>query len=1136
MSNSYNQGSEGRLDNLPVPNQVPLSPIFIQSGRELPSCDIRTSSPSASDEAHSTGNQYVSNSNYHEGVTMPPSSGPVESLLPNLVNLPISNSQNNSTRPSNSASSVTAVRCNQFYCEYCNRTFNSFRGLGVHKSSAHAQEANSNIDISRRKPRWQPEDLNRLAEAEVNAPNTMRTKINEYLLETVKLNPPRTQESIKALRKTEKYKISVRQCKERMREQNDSTRQTQGIINQYNNLHSSDNLHSNNNINTIADNTNNSNTYRAIAVSDNSLSWINEALSFLRSSACEDPARFVLGYAVEDVRQGRDPCNHLSLWFKKNFGVPKKNEKKIINNYQQNTSDMSNKQKRRHDYSRIQQTWKTNPSKVATIILDDGISNTQHLPLATQVEYWKPIIEEQSCNFDERLIEVEELDSEMMSPITIEEVIRFRPPIQSAHGVDGLSPTDWCYKVNNNIKAIIMNILLSSGKVPKLWTRARTVLIPKNEEWQNPSNYRPISISSIIIRHFHKILANRISLAIKYDERQRGFIRADGAAEIIYSLASVIDIARHDNKQLHMAFLDIKKAFDSVSHHSIIWSLRNKGLPLKLIEYIKYIYDNSEMCIEIDGEQSETIKPGRGVRQGDPLSSIIFNIVMDEILNKLPPYIGFEYRQIILNALAFADDLVLFASTTQGLQTIIDLISEEASKHGLLLSPSKCKCVSYMPSGKEKKIKIIEEPQFHNNNEYLPQIGVTDTWTHLGVTFTSRGITPYRFPLEEYLLKITKAPLKPQQRLLLLKTYLLPRLLYSLVLGKVNYGYLQKSDRLIRKFVRKWLHLPNDVPIAYFHTKIKDGGLGIMSLYTKIPALKVKRITNLRNSSLRFVRDISKTSYCSGQLRWARLHNSEDDKWSEILYRHVDGWELRESSKVVPSSSWVMDPRLAIPAADWIKYHKVRINALPTRMRTTRGHRRIHQDVQCRAGCNVPETTAHVIQECHRTHGGRIMRHNAVSKSITKAFNNHGYTIVEEPIIQTSEGNRKPDILIVKESNAFIIDTQIVSGYRDLNEAHERKKNYYESNRDVINYVANNFNIPTSNIIVSTITISWRGIWSEKSYEALRVLGVTKNCMQGITTRVLFGSYMNFVKFNKMTTVQMHHIWPFRRRRVPTES
>lgn len=136
-------------------------------------------------------------------------------------------------------------------------------------------------------------------------------------------------------------------------------------------------------------------------------------------------------------------------------------------------------------------------------------------------------------------------------------------------------------------------------------------------------------------------------------------------------------------------------------------------------------------------------------------------------------------------------------------------------------------------------------------------------------------------------------------------------------------------------------------------------------------------------------------------------------------------------------------------------------------------------------------------------------------------------------MIQTAVGNRKPDLLIVQENNASIIDVQIVSGYRDLEKTHETKKYYYKSNRDITTYVKDSFNIPTNSINFSTITISWRGVWAKKSYETLRALGISNNFMQGITTRVLFGSYMNFVKFNKMTTVQIHNTWPFRRRITP---
>jgi hypothetical protein len=84
--------------------------------------------------------------------------------------------------------------------------------------------------------------------------------------------------------------------------------------------------------------------------------------------------------------------------------------------------------------------------------------------------------------------------------------------------------------------------------------------------------------------------------------------------------------------------------------------------------------------------------------------------------------------------------------------------------------------------------------------------------------------------------------------------------------------------------------------------------------------------------------------------------------WTRELYRSMDGRALRESVRETPSTR-------AIPARDWLNYISVHINALPSRVRTSRG-RRDGVDVTCRGGCLTAETPAHCIQVCHRTHGG----------------------------------------------------------------------------------------------------------------------------------------------------------------------
>ena len=74
---------------------------------------------------------------------------------------------------------------------------------------------------------------------------------------------------------------------------------------------------------------------------------------------------------------------------------------------------------------------------------------------------------------------------------------------------------------------------------------------------------------------------------------------------------------------------------------------------------------------------------------------------------------------------------------------------------------------------------------------------------------------------------IRKPPLKPQQRLWILKTNLIPGLFHQLVLGSVSHKMLSGMDRVIKSTARNNLHWPSDTPMDMFHDKEDAGGLGI---------------------------------------------------------------------------------------------------------------------------------------------------------------------------------------------------------------------------------------------------------------------------------------------------------------------
>lgn len=124
--------------------------------------------------------------------------------------------------------------------------------------------------------------------------------------------------------------------------------------------------------------------------------------------------------------------------------------------------------------------------------------------------------------------------------------------------------------------------------------------------------------------------------------------------------------------------------------------------------------------------------------------------------------------------------------------------------------------------------------------------------------------------------------------------------------------------------------------------------------------------------------------------------------------------ELREAKNVSVSTRWLHDSMVHISSSNWLQYIKVWINALPTRIRTPRGSRRLREDVSCRGGCRVQETAAHVVQQCFRTHGGRIMRHDAVASTLAGELQRGGYSVHQEHVFRTCEGVRKPDIVATK--------------------------------------------------------------------------------------------------------------------------
>lgn len=80
----------------------------------------------------------------------------------------------------------------------------------------------------------------------------------------------------------------------------------------------------------------------------------------------------------------------------------------------------------------------------------------------------------------------------------------------------------------------------------------------------------------------------------------------------------------------------MRKAFDTVSHSAMCAVLAGCGIPEEMILYLQSLYREAAVRLEVDKEFSNSIHPGRSVRQSDPLSPWFFNLAMNKVLEAVP--------------------------------------------------------------------------------------------------------------------------------------------------------------------------------------------------------------------------------------------------------------------------------------------------------------------------------------------------------------------------------------------------------------------------------------------------------------------------------------------------------------------
>ena len=422
-----------------------------------------------------------------------------------------------------------------------------------------------------------------------------------------------------------------------------------------------------------------------------------------------------------------------------------------------------------------------------------------------------------------------------------------------------------------HILTSIFNCVQRLHYIPTTWRESNTILIHKKGDKTDVSNWRPISLSNTIAKLHSAVLAGRLGTWSVQTGRitpaQKGFMPVDGCSEHNFVLQSILQESRRSKKEVAIAWLDLTNAFGSIPHETIFAALKWAGLNDNAINTIRLLYDGCQTTIKSTEGPTEPIQIESGVKQGCPLSPIIFNLAIEPMIKAaLQNDNGFNLGTKKYSILAYADDLVLTAKTANDLRQLLEKTTEIANWAGLRFNPKKCATL-HVNGHVNGKRHAEMETLFEIQDAIMPKISIKEYYEYLGIPtgyYTGPSPNSVIIQMREQIEAIDASLLAPWQKFDAVNTFVLPCICFHLKNAAVSKKSLKKIDQQLRDVGRRWLNLPPNSAADIFYLPYNQGGLGLVPLQhlddisQAVHAYRLLHSHDLGNTSYQLLKDVVK--------------------------------------------------------------------------------------------------------------------------------------------------------------------------------------------------------------------------------------------------------------------------------------
>ena len=275
---------------------------------------------------------------------------------------------------------------------------------------------------------------------------------------------------------------------------------------------------------------------------------------------------------------------------------------------------------------------------------------------------------------------------------------------------------------------LIWRSSLDTGDIPQIAKTSVITPVFKNGDKQKPKNYRPVALTSHLIKVFEKVIRKQLTNYIEennmFNPNQHGFRAGHSCLSQLVQHYDKITRYMEEGNNVDIIYLDFSKAFDKLDFSITLQKIKNLGITGRILDWIRSFLTGRKQVVHVDGAKSSYEDVLSGVPQGSVLGPLLFLVMLGDIDSGI----------VSSSVSSFADDTRVVARV-RGLQDTLDLqndlqtIYQWSSTNNAQFNAEKFECLRY---GYNEEIKTTTSYLSNTGS----QIKNSDVVKDLGVTMS----------------------------------------------------------------------------------------------------------------------------------------------------------------------------------------------------------------------------------------------------------------------------------------------------------------------------------------------------------------------------------------------------------------